>query len=101
MNQKTTRPVIALLFVIMHFALLAISFWPIYLVWQEFGWIVAFFALGFALYVGHLIGGAPLFAISASVLHFRYHEVGLWLPLVSYAWAVFTFIMQRTLLKEA
>ncbi len=60
--------------------------WLIYLIYGVAG-------TGYALLTLLLLGGvlrfgaSPLFALSASILHFHFAATGLWLPLVSYVMA--------------
>jgi uncharacterized membrane protein len=68
------------------------SFWLIYLVFCDkgiAGSIIAFIIMATIF----RFGPAPLFAVSASVISFYYHEVGIWLPVASYILAVVTLII--------
>jgi len=35
-----------------------------------------------------------MFAAAASILHFRFHAVPLWVPIASYIWAALTLVLQ-------
>jgi hypothetical protein len=67
------------------------STWLVYLVYTTSGFIDAFFVfIGMSL--AFKFGTAPMFAIAASVLCFRYSAVWIWLPIVSYVAAVILLI---------
>ncbi len=71
----------------------ATGFWVVYCYFGSGGWgvaILSFLLLSFV----YKFGPAPLFAISASLLHFKFAVVGFWLPVVSYVLAGFMLGLQ-------
>jgi hypothetical protein len=64
--------------------------WLLYLIYGAAGAAYALLAL---LVLGAVLrfGASPLFALSASILYFRFDAAGLWLPLFSYAMAGVSF----------
>jgi len=70
----------------------ACSFWIIFLVYEAKGIFMAMLVLPF-LALCYIPGPATTFAIAASILHFYSHVLGLWLPAISYVFAVITWII--------
>jgi hypothetical protein len=63
------------------------SFWFIYLAYEARGLLAAFAVFAF-LSLCYGAGPALMFAVASSFLCFRFHVVGLWLPIVAYVAAV-------------
>jgi hypothetical protein len=76
------------------------AFWAIYRIIQDVGWFAGFLALALASMI-FKIGPAPLFVAAASFLHFKFRAVGMWLPLFSCLWGLFTLVAQLLLAKGA
>jgi hypothetical protein len=68
------------------------SFWLIYLVFRDRGFLAAFFAF-LLLSVCYMFGPAPMFAVASSFLCFYFHAIGFWLPILSYIVAAITLIV--------
>ncbi|TAK54622.1 MAG: hypothetical protein EPO25_06390 [Gammaproteobacteria bacterium] len=100
MKRKLARHIgISMVVLSNLFALAAL--WAVYLIVRDIGWLAGFFAAGLGLSIGRIIGPAPLFAVSASVVHFGYGAAGIWFPLVAYIWALAAIVMQLTIFKGA
>ena len=72
------------------------SFWAIYLFTHH---------LGFGGFIGGFVaasivfrfGPAPLFAAAASVIAFKYHQIGVWFPILSYIFAAISLVISLAL----
>jgi len=63
------------------------SFWLIYITYISNG-IWAVLLLCALLSIVYKFGVSPIFAVVASILHFHFRVVGIWLPLGSYVFAM-------------
>ena len=70
----------------------ACSFWIIYLAYEAKGILMAILVLPF-LALCYIPGPAATFAIAATILHFYSHVLGLWLPVISYVFAIITWFI--------
>ncbi len=79
------------------------SFWLTGLIFNTQGFVAALACfIGLSLIYG--IGFSPMFAVSASILCFSFNAVGIWLPTISYFFAVimlYVDIRARKLLRTA
>jgi hypothetical protein len=77
----------------LSYALGLSSFWAIYCIYRGFGLLAAIVSfIFFSVIYG--FGPAPMFAVAASILHFKFNVVPLWVVIASYIWAVFTLALQ-------
>jgi hypothetical protein len=80
--------------VVGNISMAACALWTVYCFYHAGSWgpaVLALLGLGF---VAYKFGPAPSFAVATSILHFKFGVVGLWLPITSYVWAVFTLVLQ-------
>jgi len=76
------------------------AFMMIFLVYQAEGILVALLFLPLLALV-YIPGPAPTFAIVASILYFHFNILGLWLPVISYAFAVVSFSIRPKRAKRS
>jgi hypothetical protein len=69
------------------------SFWAIYSIYENIGLFAAIVAFIFFSFI-YGMGPAPMFAVAASILHFKFNVVPLWAATASYIWAAFTLALQ-------
>ena len=72
------------------------SFWAIYRVYEDNGIVGAIVAVVLFSLI-YAWGPAPMFAAAATMLHFKYNALPLWVAVASYIWAVFTLGLQLLL----
>jgi hypothetical protein len=69
------------------------SLWAIYCIYRDIGLFAAIVAFVFFSII-YGMGPAPMFAVAASILHFKFNVVPLWVAIASYIWAAFTLALQ-------
>ncbi len=70
--------------------------WIAYHAFKTDGFLATIIGLVF-LCIIYRFGVAPIFAIVTSLLHFHFHIVGIWLPIISYLMAGFLLYMDLRL----
>ena len=70
--------------------------WIMYHAFKTGGFLTTIVGLVF-LSIIYRFGVAPLFAVVTSLLHFYFHLVGIWLPIISYLLAAFLLYMDLRL----